>query len=44
VDDCTLVTADRRTREDFNHPEMHSLGIEGVTIERGLALARLSDG
>lgn len=44
ADHCIFVTTDRQTREDFNRAEMRSAGIEGVTIERGLLLARAKDG
>jgi hypothetical protein len=44
VNECIFVTTDSRTRQDFNRPRMRSAGIEGVTIERGLALAGTRDG
>ena len=39
ADNCVLVSTDARTWTDFNRPEMQSIGIRGLRIEGGLALA-----
>ncbi len=44
TDHCILVTVDEATRRDFNRSGLRAAGIEGLTIEQGLARASVKDG
>lgn len=43
-DHCLFVSVDRDTRENFNHPTLRGKGIQGLTIEGALDIAKIPCG